>query len=271
MKRHETSVSLLLVLATLGSMVLPSLASAENVESKSISREPGPDAEGQRHEDRILWMDSDHLRAIFLPESVTATVSIGDLPLTPFERRVLERTVVAFKNPKRGYSCMQKSPPTPGSGDVKSLDELIAMTETSFIGSVIRRVEGWSPWTSEVVTATYLAVEEVVHGGEVDATPTKGAVVAIYYRGGQTTVDGTPICFEPYKGFPVPLEGDKLLVAGRPWSADSNYFYDIVRIPVVEGEARPEPRADLRAGEQPRPLGELVFEIRKEARERGRQ
>jgi len=218
--------------------------------------------------DRVLWLDADHQFALFLPERVTATATVDDLPLKPYQRRALERIVGIFQNPESGYSCMKKSTPEPGAGDAMSIDQLISSAEVSFTGTVVRTVPGWSPWTSEVVTTAYIQVDELIHGGEVPGSPRSGDIIAIYYYGGTTVVENTQLCADPIKNFPIPLKGDRILLAGKPWQEDPSFFYDTARFPLVDDEIRPEPRADLVKDSLPRPLKEVVQEVRAETRER---
>lgn len=218
-------------------------------------------------EQQVLWQDEDHRDALFLPTAVTADADVAKLPLEPSERRFLEYEIRVFKNSKDS-SCRRKDPPEPGSAGGKTIDQLISGADVSFLGTVVATVQGWTPWPSEVTTATYIRVDEIVHGDGVPHGPKVGDVVAIKYFGGKTVVAGTPLCADPIENFPVPAQGDRLLVAGQPWLPDTRFFYDFARFPVVADEVRPEPRADLVKGTEPVRVDRLVKEVRTEIRER---
>lgn len=250
-----------------GSLAFQGGAAAGGPETPALGTEHSPGA-AEAFDERILWLNEEQTKALFLPQAQTVTASLEELPLKDYQREALEDTVRAFQNPSSGHDCIQfgPSPPQGSREDAKSLEDLIVEGDVALVGRVVRLVGGWKPWTLKVVTAAYIEVEELIHGSGVSGAPQPGAVIAITYDGGRTIVDGTEICADPREGFPIPLDGDRVLLSGKSWKPDPRFFYDVARFPVVDGEVRPEPRFDLKQGERARALGQLVRQVRVDGR-----
>lgn len=214
-------------------------------------------------EERILWMDQDHETALFLPERTTFATPTADLPMKDYQRRILDRAIAGFKNRVEGPACFREEAPAGqgASGDARPLPELIAKEDVSLVGEVKALVGGYTPWYHRVVTAAYVEVEEVLHGADLSDAPRVGDLIAVLYRGGKTTVAGTPLCGEGFEGFDRPFEGQRVVLAGRPWSADRSYFQNGVGFPVRGGEVMPQPLATLSEGQMPIELRDLKLKI----------
>lgn len=122
----------------------------------------------QQWEERILWLDESHQTALFLPESVTSSVGLDELPMKDYQRQILRESIQSFKASGRAICFQEERPAGQGQApDARSLPELLADQDMALVGEIRALVDGYTPWFHRVVTAAYVEVKDVLHGTDV--------------------------------------------------------------------------------------------------------
>jgi len=211
-------------------------------------------------QDQILWMDQEHTEALFVPERVSQDLDLADLPIDIMDQGTLVGDISAKED---GAACIvRRSRDKQGSATVThDLSDSFDFPPVVFVGRVVEVVEGWNNWRLVVGRMAYVEVEERIKPN-IHPRVEPGSVFAIFFEGGETTIAGERLCFDPGTGAHVPAVGDTLLVGGVEWEADERHFNAFVKFPVVAGRVLPQPYAELKRDARSMSLEDLLREIR---------
>ena len=217
------------------------------------------------YEERVLWMDAEKTRVMFVPQALFDRLLLEDLPL---DERSREKLSYLIRNQRalrsapydplgpRFQECASRTHNDPEEEPWPSavpMPALISPRQASFVGTVVAVVVGWDAWYQDPAIAVYFAVEEVLHDrlGHLRV----GEVVATHDLGGTIVVDGEEICTHRPRAFHQPAVGDQMLVAGEHFPSPP-FFNAGLWLPIEDGKVLPQPIGTLR-DRTPRDLEDL--------------
>lgn len=212
-------------------------------------------------QNQILWMDREHTEALFIPEAVSHDLELSELPIDRFDRSSLSRDL---HDKLEGAPCIvRRGRDKQGSSpSTVVMSQLFELPEIIFVGRVVDVVEGWNSWRRVIGRMAYVEITEMIRPEVRSEQFSPGHTVAVFFEGGETTVAGVELCFEPGTGAHVPSAGDTLLVGGVGWDNDDRHFNAFVKFPVVAGRVLPQPYAELKRDARSTSLKDLLREIR---------
>jgi hypothetical protein len=206
-------------------------------------------------------MDREHTEALFIPEAVSRDQDLSELPIDSLERASLSRYL--YEKSEGAPCIVRRARDEQGSWPrTVELSQMFELPEIVFVGRVVEVVDGWNSWRRVIGRMAYIEITEVIRPEVRPAQFSPGHRVAVFFEGGQTTVAGVELCFEPGTGAHVPSVADTLLVGGVEWENDERHFNAFVKFPVVAGRVLPQPYARLKRDARSSSLKELLREIR---------
>lgn len=214
---------------------------------------------------QLIRLSEQSKSVIFLPENLLQSVPLEDLPIRAEDRSLLRSVVRDTSSGRRPRCAPSRWSGRPGTVEpFRDLPEMIANSESSFVGTIQSVESGWSPWLAHVAQLADVRIESVVHNiGSGQLQP--GAEVWILFRGGQIRFQDVEICEDPPTGFYRPEVGNTILSTGWPgW--DPRFFNATATFKVEDGMVVPEPFSNLDPHAIPRPLGLIEERVRQELR-----
>lgn len=196
---------------------------------------------GARVPREILWIDTEHVQPMFIPEEFLNERSWDDLPWSHEAKATLEYYVERAPTLKRDLGglpapecqTLNNWKADPASYSATNFDAVLGSSAIAVTGKVLGEVAGWSTWRNQVVTMVYVRVTEVLR--DVDANVKPGDVAIFSESRGDITVKGTRLCVNPQPRYYTPQAGDDVLLVGHRWEGDTRVVVSHLLHPVSAG------------------------------------
>lgn len=192
-------------------------------------------------EERVEWTLEDPRRAIvwsedgganeplFIPEVLFQEKDLGQLPLTPQQRRLLNNMIEERRDPPhtvparlREAECPTAAePPAAGSmPGVLDLPGFVGTSGVSLVGQIVAVVPGLATWSREALQLAYVRVDQILNVNreilfDIEP-PAVEELIGVPFGGATIRIAGFAFCSPMSGQFYAPRDGDWILVVGGP-------------------------------------------------------